>query len=445
MKIGFIIYYGPEIRTFVVSKLIETLVENNDVVLINKLPLDNQAFSVLNKVKQIPFPDSKSSNNIFDKIHSYLYDLHVKFYKSKMKIKGHGEFHFSDGINKDVYFLDYLKGSNIVLNIISLLMKIISYAQKENIIHTNFFNTHKFDKIVYSSSFDSDCLKFLLSCRKRKINLNYILSNWKDVYMYHYFHFIPDKLFYWSSQLSDFSKTHNKLPSENIFISGNPYFYPFLSKEKDLNQNKLYSNYNIDNDDKVIIWATGQDSMLGNEEKIISDFNDILHQYLENPPIIFIRKNPFSKVNYKLLAKKFENIRICNNYWIKNNVVDFLYLTEKGETEWKILLNITDLIISVPSTVVLEASLKKIKVFNFIFNSSDEIIEKLYHYTQSSFYKPLVQSNHCVIETNINNLANNVINFIKEGCVKHDLDLPKIIEGNILVKLEDLAEKIYKT
>ena len=260
--------------------------------------------------------------------------------------------------------------------------------------------------------------------------------------MYHYFHFIPDKLFYWSSQLSDFSKMHNKLPSKNIFISGNPYFYHFLSQEKDLNQKKMYSNYDINNKDKVILWSTGNDSMLGNEGKIISDFNDILHQYLQKPPIILIRKNPLSKVDYKFLAKKFENIRICNNYWIKNNVLDFLYLTEKGEIEWKTLLNITDLIISVPSTVVLEASLNKIKVFNFIFNSSNEIVEKLYHYTQSDLYKPLIQSNHCVIETDINNLANNVINFINSGCLKHNLGFPEIIEGNNFFKAEDLTEKI---
>ena len=253
MKIGFIIYYGPEIRTFVASKLIETLAENNDVVLINKLPLNNNVFSILNKVRQIPFPDSESSNNIFDKIHSYLYDLHVKFYKSKMKIKGYGDFHFSDGINKDVYLLDYLKGSNIVLNIISLFMKFISYTQKENIIHANFIETHKFDKIIYSSSLNSNCLNFLLSCRKRKITLDYILSNWKDVFMYHYFHFIPDNLFYWSNQLSKFSQKHNKIPSENIFISGNPYFYNLLSTEKDLNIKNLYSSYSIGHNDKIIL------------------------------------------------------------------------------------------------------------------------------------------------------------------------------------------------
>ena len=92
-----------------------------------------------------------------------------------MKIKGYGDFHFSDGINKDVYLLDYLKGSNIVLNIISLFMKFISYTQKENIIHANFIETHKFDKIIYSSSLNSNCLNFLLSCRKRKITLELVL------------------------------------------------------------------------------------------------------------------------------------------------------------------------------------------------------------------------------------------------------------------------------
>ena len=445
MKIGFIIYHGPEIRTFLMSGVIESLVKDNEVFLISKFPLENKTFNVLSKIKQIPFPDSKKSEQILDKAYSYFYDLHVKFYKSKMKSKGHGSFHFSDGITMEADYFDFFKGSTIVLGIISLLLKIIFYFKKENINHINFIDTYKLDKIVYSSSLGSDCLKFLLSCHKRKIKLNYILSNWKDVYMYHYFHFIPDKLFYWSNQLRNFSKNNNKLPSKNIFISGNPYFYPFLSQKSNLNHNKFKSYYNIKNDDKVILWATGQDSMLGDEVKIISDFNCKLHKHLDKPPIILIRKNPFSKIDYELLSIKFKNIRICKNYWIQNLEEDVLYLTEKGENEWKNILHITDLIISVPSTVTLEASLNKIKVFNFIFNSSDEIIEKLYFYTQSSFYKPLVQSNHCIIETSINELTNNVINFIRSGCIKHNFEIPEIINGNNFFKVEDLTQNISKS
>ena len=185
--------------------------------------------------------------------------------------------------------------------------------------------------------------------------------------------------------------------------------------------------------------------MLGDEVKIISDFNCKLHKHLDKPPIILIRKNPFSKIDYELLSIKFKNIRICKNYWIQNLEEDVLYLTEKGENEWKNILHITDLIISVPSTVTLEASLNKIKVFNFIFNSSDEIIEKLYFYTQSSFYKPLVQSNHCIIETSINELTNNVINFIRSGCIKHNFEIPEIINGNNFFKVEDLTQNISKS
>ena len=430
MKIAFVIYYGPEIRTYIHSGLLQKMLNRNfSVTLISKFNISQDVFRFSEKINFLQFPLLEHKKLKY-KIYSIINKYFNKCFESRLRLLGFGNFHFSEGVSNNKKFYDYLFGSTYFIklfeNLLSIFAKTLIDSKKLN----HFVLNNQFDKIIFSNNIDIDVTRLLFIYRENNTELDYILSNWKDVYMNHHFKFIPEKVFYWSKKLyEDAIQIDHKISKSNAYISGNPFFYSFDNIKTDKKKISLQKKYKIPNNKKIILWATAQETMLKNEYKLIQRVSKILSKNFSNPPIILVRQNPFSKKINNYFAEN-KNIRFCDEFWLNNRSNDILYLNKPGEDEWKNILKSSNLIISVPSTITLEAAINDVMVFNFIFDEHNKIIEKLSGFVNSSFYNDLIRENYCKIFNSEEQIIKAVIDYILNNKFCKHNSLPKIIFGN---------------
>jgi hypothetical protein len=442
MKFAFLINYGTEIRPFIVSGLINNLINKNDkIVIITKRKISEKYFSDLEGIQQILLLENKNKfyRKFFDKtsnIFNYMLDLRMQNFNFK-------NFHFSKGVIEKRGFFDFFLRMPFVYNLFKSFLDMIDFFRQDYLKYDKILNDIGIDNLIYSSFNNNQAHQVLLWSKKNKVKTTYILSNWKDVYMQHFFRIIPNKMFYWSQHLIDDALLLNpKTNKLNVFNSGNLFFYSLLSRKENNGFSEIYNKYNISSNDKIILWPLSQLTMIDNELEVVTRISNFLKTMFKFSPIILLRENPLnSNRDLKKYFEEYDNIRICDDFWIKDYKSDFVFLSSQGENEWKSMLNISDLIVSTPSTVVLEASIFYKKTINFVFNANNQLINSLDEFVKSKFYNNLISDKFCYVSCNFDELEKLIFNCINNIEFLNN-NLPLIIDGNLNSNFNDVINNI---
>lgn len=434
-KVGFLICYGPEIRTLVLSGILSRVVISGDIpVIFSKFEISASDFSEIGPIETHLLPEGNLS--FWRKVNGVLSSWLLKFLKANQRNLGFGNFHWSNGFQGGTSKLDFM--FSLFRFPLIALINAINYLRWDLKVETSLIIESKIDSLLYSSYQDANQIDFLISARRQRINLVYILGNWKDIYINNYHQVKPNIVSYWSERLYSDSMLINKsLRSSKYIISGNPTFYRFRNFSSSITKGEFFLNYGIDGDMKVILWAGSMESLISDEYKLIDSLICLIREQRLNYRII-LRVNPFN--NFAFYSNYYgdtSEVIVCRNNWKRNAEKDITYQTEIGELEWSELLFHCDILVSVPSTVALEACMFNRTIINFIFDHNDCENQTLKGILDSPFYKTLVGSNHLKIAKNMNELIcliNGITSFVSND--KFISSIPDIISGNRVYNAE---------
>ena len=432
MKIGFLINYGPEIRSLLLSGLASEIEKKgNDVFILSRFPLPCSDFPSFCNYTSITTPGSKRLTFI-KRIYSKLIELFNKIWRARLRKMGYGNFHFSSGYENDKSQMDLIVGSEFIFRIGDLIIKSINAIRTDVSEYMEFIRSNNIEAIFFSGFSDLNIHLFLVACKKTNVKLFYISNNWKDIYTNHYFPVKPDFLTYWSEELySDAIKINPNIIKSKFLIGGNPYFFKFRNYKTKRANTYYKEKYQIDDFDNrlKILWPLSQTSIFPYEhilvEKVIKYLNNTS---IKNKPVIFLRLNPLGlSEDIIYFYKQLKISVLCENYWLVDKQNNITYQNEYGEDEWADLLHYSDLIISSPSTVALEAALFSKPLINFLINENDEIDPKISSFKNAAFYKEIISMSNIFFAKSINELVNLILTI---NINKKMGKLPKIIEGN---------------
>lgn len=442
-KIGFLIYYGPEIRTLILSGILSRVIMSGDrPVIFSKFELSESDFTEIGQVETYILPQGNSS--FWRKFNGLLTSWLLKFLKANQRNLGFGDFHWSNGFRGDTSKLDFMF-SLFRFPLISI-MNAINYFRWDLNAATNLIIQSKVDSLIYSSYQNSNIIEFLVCARRQRINLVYILGNWKDIYINNYHQVIPNVVTYWSERLySDSIKINKSLRSSKYIISGNPAFYRFRNFSTSTSREEFFLNYGISQEMKVILWAGSMESLISNEFKLIDSLICKIRESELNYRVI-LRVNPFNNYEfYNSYYRDTSEVFVCKNNWRRNVEKDITYQTEMGELEWSELLFHCDFIVSAPSTVTLEATMFNKTILNFIFDSNDCETQSLKGTLDSPFYRTLVGCNYLKVAKSMNELIcllNEDTSYLRSD--KFINSIPDIISGNGVYNAELLYTEVKR-
>ena len=441
-KVGLLINYGPEIRPLILSGLIRELKESgNSVVIFSRFEIPLKDFPMIEGVPQERIPKvvkTKITTKLYGKFQIWL----NKIWQARLRRLGYGNFHFSKGAYSEPSRADIFLGSEIIFLLADKTLTFFNSFRNDLSIFVKQLKEHAIEELIYTGSADLTIQKFLIGASRNQIKLKYILNNWKDVYMYHYFPVIPEKVFYWSDFLyKDAIVMNPRLAKTQLFVSGNPTFYRFLDYNPQITRKELLQRYGHEDND-IVLWPTAQSSMLPNEHLLIEKVANELKKNSSGAPLLMLRMNPFGISKEKeAFFENIPNVIICKNYWEVDRKKDITYQTEEGETEWKDLLFHSNWIVSVPSTIALEAPFFRKKVINFVFNEKDQYENNTGSFLSTTFYKPLVENEHIIVVQNFKELLA-ILSEKKNTLTEHSSKLPGIISGNDSYSAKYLSEVI---
>ena len=422
MKIGILIWFGPEIRSLLLSGLLNGLKNRgHEVVILTRFKLSSKDFPVLNNFKQLVLPTPKYT--YIAHLYYHLWRIYLKLGQSRMRVLGFGNFHFSAGVITKRGYFDRFFGNSLFFRFFSKIISFFNLFRYDNNYYEEFLEKLSINKLFFSSFSDVSIHRFLGSCKKSNVELFFITKNWKDVYTDNFYPITLDKITYWNQRLNnDDIKINGRLRSGGHFVTGNLFFYNFknykLKNDLEHYENK-YKIRDIKNRFKIL-WPLSQSALLPNEYKIVEEVLKRFEKFdYIKKPLVFLRMNPLGlSKNLKSFYESLPNTILCSNYWSVDIKNDFTFQSEEGEIEWLDLLSFSDLVISSPSTVLFETSLLKKNHINFIFDENDKIDKKLLSFFQNKFFKETLKYENIVVSDNYESLLSLIKNTMKNLILK---------------------------
>lgn len=443
-KIGFLIFYGPEIRTLLSSGLLDQVIKSGDKpVIFSRFEISDVGLADIGAIETYILPEGNPS--YWRKFNGLFSSWLLKYLKAHQRYLGFGNFHWSNGYRGSTSKSDFW--SALVRFPLISIINLLNYFRWDLKSYSSMICKSQVDSIFYSSYQDSNLIEFLICARREKVNLVYILSNWKDIYINNHHQVIPNILSYWSEKLFfDSLRINGLLSSSKFIISGNPTFYPFSNYTSLMSKEDFFLNYGISGDMKVILWAGSMQSLVSDECILIDNLVHFIRDFGLNYRVI-LRVNPFSNyMFYRNYYQDISEVTVCENNWKRNVEKDITYQTETGELEWSELLFHCDLLVSAPSTVALEATMFNKSIINFIFDSSDCLNQKLLSILESPFYRALVGNGYVNIANNMSeliSLLNRNANDLRSDEIISSI--PDIISGNRIYNAEVFYTELKET
>jgi hypothetical protein len=331
--------------------------------------------------------DSWMINNEFGSFHNYR-----KINKKNLKSLLIGNEYFKIILEKITLFYN----KNVYYDF--LLSKIFKDYSITDILSTNSLST--FSKVT------------MITANREKLKTWFLINSWKDLYVNNFLSFdFLDGLFVWDKKMKkDYISHMSYLNPKKIYVTGNPTFDIYLKDTSIKNKTYYSEKYNINHKAKWVLFSMMPPGLYNNEINIVKFIGfHLLKHFSEQELVIIVRKNPNHDENDFVNQDIPKNTRIADHYCTYDKDTGIIVQSIEGEEEWVDLVKISDMNISVPSTVTNEFLLFNKTVLNIAFDEHGEPNEKITQHFESGFYKPLFTSNHNVIKCNtINDLLDNI-------------------------------------
>jgi hypothetical protein len=431
-KIAFVINFGPEVRPFILSNLVDKIgSESEFVYFVKSSSLFFNTDYILNK-KVLKFDNNEILKTSFlMKLFHKMESFYLKIRKARLRNLNFGNYHFSEGSSNKKEIFDFFFGAKLVDIIYGFFLdKISQKVYHSDWIANSILKEGISDIIIYENNFAISSY-FKYTGKRCGTNVFSYVGNWKDIYTDTLFTFLPRKIFVWSNLIKDdLVKINPRISRKSIQVTGNWFFYKFRDYLP-VNPYKFYiDKYKLDPMRPLILWPLSMKVVFPNEHLFIKMADSIVNGFsMESRPIFLLRDNPFGcGMEQKIVYSKLENVRMANNYWHVDLNSNVTIQDLNGEIEWLDLLYYCKQLISLPSTVSLEAILFKKSILNILFDENGNFSEKISAFSNSPFYSGLNGRPEIYFATGWDDLSLFILGMNTNN--NENYSLPAIIDGN---------------
>lgn len=312
----------------------------------------------------------------------------------------------------------------------------------------HYFKKYKPDLICYTSIY-SNYLCIEIEGQKRGIKTICFIQSWDNPTSKGPFPVRPDRVAVWNNILKDEVVNHHNFAEDKVFISGAPQFDIYTDKANFLPKDKFFKKWGLDTERKLITYTTGTPGTAPFDHEVI----ELLYEALQNNSFInlsqlLIRLHPKDKYGY---YKKFEDkphlviqrpgrSAQTNDNW--NPTREDMY----GLAE---LMNYSDVVINVASTITIDAVAFDTPVVNVAFDGykTKPYKDSCKRYYDYDHYKNIVKTGGVKIAYSIGELIDYANLYLKNP--SNDAEGRRIIREEQCWKLDGnsgrrIAEYIFQ-
>jgi len=282
----------------------------------------------------------------------------------------------------------------------------------------NYFKKYKPDLICYTSIY-SNYLCIEVQGQKRGIKTICLIQSWDNPTSKGPFPVRPDRVVVWNNILKDEVVDYHDFAEDKVFISGAPQFDIYTDKANFLPKDKFFEKWGLDTDRKLITYTTGTPGTAPFDHEVI----ELLYEAFQkdsfiNPSQLLIRLHPKDKYSY---YKKFEDNPYLviqrpgrpaqtNDSW--NPTREDMY----GLAE---LMNYSDVVINVASTITIDAVAFDTPVINVAFDGdkTKPYKDSCKRYYDYDHYKNIVKTGGIKIAYSIEELIDYTNLYLKNPSI----------------------------
>jgi hypothetical protein len=356
--IAFLIAFGPEVRTFVHSGLISSLLQRYNVIIFSLLT-DSQAFTDLSKEVKIiqlllvnELPLLLSLRNLLRFMHGLwlpkLGGQKWNHYLGKQKV------HNVKRLLMQSQFLMVNKSSIYLFFVIeNILGKVIGTDE----IWQRLYVENKVD-LVISAGYSYRILPSLQTAKNMGLKTAIIPNSWKEIYTHPHLHVEPTKMLVWTKDNADAFVKYNPWIDKRILgIVGSLHLVQFLSHPKLMHKQEFFARTGLDPKRPYICYTAAAPAAVQNEELIVSGIlSAIKEQKIAANPQLLLRLNPMEDGSrFEYLSKEFPGELIIQKpLWEWKPDLDWCCSLPEDLMLWVSTVYYAACNISIPSTVTLE-------------------------------------------------------------------------------------------
>jgi len=268
------------------------------------------------------------------------------------------------------FFIRLLKGIWSLNSALKALDRIEAHFTPS--LSRHLFGQYRPDIVFYTNLYAKDpCIE--IEAWKRGIKTICLMLSWDNPTTKGPFPVMPDRMIVWNEILKQEIITHHNVDPDSVKLSGVPQFDIYSRKDRFRTREEFFNKWGLDPQKKLLTYTTGSQTMIPHEPEVVG----LLHKALQEDRFIdkcqiLLRLHP--KDNLSRYEKLFEKQGLIIQMpgrttphsvdkW--NPTIDDMY----GLAE---LMNYSDVVINVASTITLDAVCFDRPVVNVAFDGSHE-------------------------------------------------------------------------
>lgn len=363
--------YGPEVRAFVHSGLVQRLANQYHVVIYTTFP-ESKGFDFVLDAEVKPMPIV----HVPEILNRVRYQV-KKSYEVWLSVLGKEKWrHYLPDIGSGKPFMYKLASfSPSYLNILrSTLAKVeegggkllgTHSAWKQEFIQTDV-------QCVISSSYSSHrMLPVLQTASNMGIDTLLLTNSWKDIYVNPHVPVSPTIMGVWTEQMAlDILEGDPKLHPHRVKILGSLHLEKFLHPSQVMTREVFYQHMRLDPERPYICYTAASPKAVQNELQVVKFLlESIEQQEITGKPQVLLRLNPMEDgKRFESLQDRYPDLVIQKPAWEWDAEQDWCCALHSDVEIWLATVYHAALNVSIPSTVTLEFAALEKPVVNVCFD-----------------------------------------------------------------------------
>lgn len=399
-------FWGPEIRLFVHSGLISSLLESNPVTLVSRVIDGDFTDQIPPGCSLVKLPHLIPPRNLA-RLTTLANTAHGE-YMSRMgfnrALEGKAGQKQSYSVNQSIRrILAKSLSYQILVRVFSLIENrlLISWIKKVPDFYIQECELPNSILVTTDHPIALFCLQYFLMKGSKTL---FLYSNWKDATRGIRARPCIQQHLVWSHSMSESVLRQNpRLPNTSIAIVGTPQFDNHLNMDIVWSREDFCSKFGLDPSRPVLCYTAASRRIIPNESSLIKDLCDLIQcgKIIRNPQVI-VRTNPTgSDPRIENLVSKYSFLRVVPAEWdFRPGLRDGQWQSAKN-CDVDIFTNIihhSAMNISAPSTVTLDFAISDKPIVNLAYDPPGPIEgQSITTFVNQEVFKPAVQLGACQI------------------------------------------------
>jgi hypothetical protein len=281
-------------------------------------------------------------------------------------------------------------------------------------------------------------------CQQHKIRVFLVQNSFKDFYINAFLHPGVTILFTWSDFFSKQYDSYNVHNQQTKWVASGYPAYASIHAYKPTHPIDFYARkYRFNPATRIVLYTCINPAVYDREMAIVRFVSETL-QAIDPRIILLVRTNPMD-ISGEISELKMSNTRVMRSGCVYDNRLDNLYCDEQDAIEFFDLLHFTSLVVSVPSTVAVEAYLFQKTLVNICFDECGQTYPPFRTIYESEFYSLLPEELSSVVNARheLPDVLGKSLNYMRYTPRKIDAVGTAVLHSSSMDIIEAEIRKVY--